>query len=192
MNSQSIFLFGDNNTFAIRYVPGYSDKSKKYFYAYCHLVLGGQIIGDIQEICYLESWKNSIEKLKDQLLNNFDSIFNSEFKDRNDKEIFELISKANQIHKEYNPDFHYLPVLENSVWNNCHFNIDETTDAYTLYLIEFSGKIKFLWEGWCEQSPKDQIDKLFSVVVNRELVIETLSNFLQKIETDILNYSIEK
>jgi len=192
MNSQSVFLFGDNNTFAIRYVPGYSDKSKKFFYAYCNLVLGGQMIGDIQEICYLESWKNSIEKLKDQLLNNFDSIFNSEFKDRNDKEIFELISKANQIHKEYNTDFHYLTILENSVWNNCHVNIDETTDAFTLYMIEFSGKIKFLWEGWCEPCPKDQIDKLFSVLVNREIVIETISNFLQKIETDKLNYTTEK
>ena len=55
MNSKRESIFGDKNTFAIRYVPGYSDKSKKYFYAYCHLVLGGQIIGDTQEICYLES-----------------------------------------------------------------------------------------------------------------------------------------
>jgi hypothetical protein len=192
MNSKRESIFGDKNTFAIHYVPGYSDKSKKYFYAYCHLVLGGQIIGDIQEICYLNSWKNSIEKLKNQLLNNFGSIFNSEFKERNDREIFELIEKANQLPEDYKSDFHYLPVLDSSSWYNCHFNIDETTDAYTLYMIEFSGKIKLLWEGWCEQSPKDQFDKLFSVVVNREFVIETLSNFLQKIETDILNYSIEK
>ena len=157
MNSQRIYFFGDKNTFAIRYVPGYFDKSKKYFYAYCHLILGGQIIGDLHEICYLDSWKNSIEKLKDQLLNNFGSISNSEFKDRNDREIFELINKANQIQEDYNPDFYYLSVLENSIWNNCHFNIDETTDAYTLSMIEFSGKIKFLWKGCSEPCPKDQI-----------------------------------
>jgi hypothetical protein len=156
------------------------------------LILGGQIIGDLHEICYLDSWKNSIEKLKDQLLNNFGSISNSEFIDRNDRKIF-LINKANQVQKDYNPDFYYFSVLENSVWNNCHFSIDQTTDTYTLYMIEFSGKIKFLWKSWGEPCPKDQTDKLFSIVVDREIVIETISNFLKQIETDkFSNYQIEK
>jgi hypothetical protein len=39
-------------------------------------------------------------------------------------------------------------------------------------MIEFSGKIKFLWKGWSEPCPKDQIDKLFSIEVDREIVIE--------------------
>ncbi len=49
--------FGDKETFAIRYIPGYIIKDiKPYYYAYCHLVLGGQIIGDKDEVCYLRSW----------------------------------------------------------------------------------------------------------------------------------------
>jgi hypothetical protein len=188
MNSQSDYIFGDKNTFAISYVPDFSDINQRNYYAYCHLVLGGQIIGDIKESCYLDSWKNSIEKLKDQLLNNFHLIFNSEFKDRNDREIFELICKSNQLKEDYKSDYNYLPVLESSIWNNCHFNIDETTDSYTLIMIWLNGKIKFLWEGWCEPCPKDQLDKLFSIVVDREFVIDNISKFLQKVEADKLNY----
>lgn len=192
MNSQSDYIFGDQNTFAIRYNSDCLDKSKRNHYEYCHLVLGGQIIGDLQESCYLESWTNSIKNLKNRLLNNFVLISNSEFKNRNDKEIVELITKANQVQEDYKSDFYYLPILENSVWDNCHFNIDETTDAYILYMIESNGRIKFLWEGWREPCPKDRIDKLFSIVVDREFVVDSITKFLRKIESDRLNYQIEK
>ena len=62
MSIENEKYFGDKKSFAIRYVPGYSDQSKKYFYANCHLVLNGQIIGDKKEVCHLNSWKYSLEQ----------------------------------------------------------------------------------------------------------------------------------
>lgn len=85
--------FGDPNTFAIRYIPGYTTKDKNHYYAYCHLVFNGQIIGDKTESCFLSSWLFSLERLRDQVKNNFDSIKHPTFKNRSDREIFELIYK---------------------------------------------------------------------------------------------------
>jgi len=192
MTKEKETYFGDKHTFAIRYVSGHSDEGKKYFYAYCHLVLGGQIIGDKDESCFLNVWKYKFEILKNQIKNNFNSICHSEFNNRNDKELFELIWKANQLEAEHKLEFAHLPVLDNKVWSNCHISIDETIDAYLLTMTELNGKIKFLWKGWREPCSADKIDKLYSTVVDRQFVIETMEKFLQTIENECLNYPINE
>lgn len=182
--------FGDKNTFAIRYIQGHTDKSKKYFYAYCHLVLKGQIIGDIKELCYLNSWKNSVQDLKDHIKNNFDLLWHPEFNNRTENEIFELIFKANQLEEDFNPEYSYLPVLDDKVWSNCHISIDETIDAFLLAMVKHNEKIKFLWQGWREPCPMDKIDKLNSIVLDKQFVIEVIEECLNAITNDCLNYPI--
>jgi hypothetical protein len=188
MTTENETYFGDKHTFAIRYVPGYSDNSKKYFYAYCHLVLGGQIIGDIKEPCYLNSWKYSFEILKDQIKNDFHSIVHSEFNKRSDIELFELIYKANQLEDDYKLEYSNLPVLDNKVWRNCLISIDETTDAFLIIMTEQNEEIKFLWKGLREPCSADKIGKLYSIVVERQQVIETMEKCLLTIENEYLNY----
>lgn len=180
--------FVDKNTFAIRYVPGYSDKNKKYFYAYCHIVLGGQIIGYKEEPCYLNYWKDSFEKLKNQIKNNFDKICHFEFKDKNAEEIFELIWKANQLEEDFQVEYDYLPVLDNNVWSNCSISLDETTDAYLITMTGENGKIKFLWKGYSAPCLSDKMNKLYSTIVERQFVVETMEKCLQTIENEHLNY----
>lgn len=191
MNTENEIYFGNEDTFAIRYISGYTDKRKKYFFAYCHLVLGGQIIGDKEEVCYLNAWTYSLKFLKEQIKNNFNSICHPEFNGRTDRELFELIWKANQLEDDYELEFVHLPVLDNSVWSNCHISIDETTDAFLITMTELNGKIKFLWEGWRDPCPTDRIGKLFSVVVDRQFVIETMEKCLQTVENERLNYPVE-
>lgn len=189
MKTENEIYFGNKDTFAIRYLSGYSDKSKKYFFAYCHLVLGGQIIGDKEESCYLNSWKYSFKILKNRIKNNFNSISYPEFNNRNDRELFELVCNANH-QNQYTLEFSHLPVLDNEVWRNCNISIDETTDAFLIIMTEINGKIKFLWEGWREPCPAEKINKLYSIIVDRQFVIETMEKCLQSIEKEYSNYPI--
>jgi hypothetical protein len=188
MTAENETYIGDKNTFAIRYVSGYTDKDKKNFYAYCHLVLGGQIIGEPNESCFLNSWKDSLEGLKDIISNSFDSLSHPEFRNRSDKELFELIWKANQLEDEYKIEYMHLPVLDNKIWHNCHLSIDETTDAFLITVTEQNGEIKFLWKGWREPCPPDRLNKLYSLTVDRNFVIDTMEKCLKKIEEEYLNF----
>jgi len=180
MTTEKEIYFGDRSTFAIRYVPGYVYKNSGHYYAFCHLVLGGQIIGDPEESCFLSTWKNSLQRFKDQIQNDFHSIAHSEFSNRSDKELFELVWKANQLEEEYKQEYNYLPVLDNKVWSNCHISIDETTDAFLITMTELKGRIQFIWEGWREPCPIDRVVKLFSVTVDKNLVIETMESCLER------------
>lgn len=185
--------FGDKTTFAIRYVPGYTFKnSTTHYYAYCHLVLGGQIIGDKDEICYLSSWRYSVEGLKNNIKNNRDSFSHQEFEGRNDRELFELIWKANQLEDEYKPEFNHLPVLDSKVWSTCHISIDETTDAFLTTVTLIDKKLKFLWEGWRDPCPQDCIGKLYSVSVDPDFVIEAMEKCLRQIEGEYLDFPVLK
>lgn len=179
---------GDKNTFAIRYQPSYVHTGSENYYVFCHLVLSGQIIGDVDEVCYLNSWKSSLEYLKDRIKYDFSSIGHTEFLNRSDREVFELIWKANQLEEEFKEEYNYLPVLNNEVWSNCRISIDETTDAYLLAMTEADGKIKFLWEGWGEPCPADRIGKLFSITLDKDFVAETMESCLATIESDYLSY----
>lgn len=183
--------FGDRKIFAIRYIPGYSCESKKHYYAHCHLVLGGQIIGDKEEICYLNTWRYKIEILKERIKNNFNALIQEEFKNKADEELFELICKANQEVDEYKVEFAHLPVLHSKVWSDCHISIDETTDAFLITMTEIDGKIKFLWKGLREPCPIEKIGKLYSVIADRQFVIETMEECLQTLDKEYLTYPIK-
>jgi hypothetical protein len=185
MTSDNEIYFGNKNTFAIRYIPGYTDKSKKSFFAYCHLVLGGQIIGDEDEICYLNSWTYSLEFLKKKIEDDSYSICHLELNNKSNSELSELIWKENQLEDEFKSDCLHLP-------NCCNISLDETTDAFLIAMIEIDGKLKFIWKGWREPCPLDKIDKLYSIIVDRELVIDTMDKCLLTIAEGRLSYPIEK
>lgn len=172
---------GNPNTFAIRYVPGYVDKSKKYLYAYCHLVLAGQIIGEKEEICFLNTWLYSIKILKDLITKDYSSLCHSEFVSRTDREIFEMIWKANQLEEDYSQVYKYLPVLEHKFWVNCSVSLDETTDAFLIAMVGYDNKLKFIWQRWREPCPADQINRLYSIVVDREFVASVMEECISKI-----------
>lgn len=159
--------FGNKNTFAVRYARGYTDKDNGHFYAYCHLVLGGQIIGDKDELFFKKSWHYSLERIKERIRNNFSDISNNEFINRSDREIFELVWKANQLEEEYKPEYAYLPVLSNEVWSNCGLSIGETTDAYLMVMVGSGNDVKFTWEGWRAPCPEERTGKLFTVSIGQ-------------------------
>jgi hypothetical protein len=188
MITENETYYGDKDTFAIRYVPGYSDENKKYFYAYCHLVLGGQIIGEKKEPCYLNSWKYSLEIIKNRIKNDFDSICHPEFYNKSNNELFELICKINQLEEDYKSEYAHLPILDKKVWGNCVISIDETIDAFLITMMGLNGKIKFLWEGWREPCPKDKINILYSIDIDKEFVVETMERCLLTVEKEYLSY----
>lgn len=185
MTTKNETYFGNPDSFAIRYLQILPDENDGENYAYCHLVFGGQIVGDKNEKCYLKTWMYAINNLKEKLDNNFVALSNPEFKNKTDREIFELILKANQLDIEYKQDYLYLPTLDNTVWISCNVSLDETIDAYTILMINFDEKIKLLWEGWREPCPTEKIDKLFSIIVDKESVTNAIDSFLMTINKQI-------
>lgn len=177
---------GNPETFAIRFIPGYTDQSKKYSYAYCHLVLGGQIIGEKGEMCFLNTWLFSLRMLRNLIKDGYSSICHPEFRNRTDREIFEMIWKANQSEEDYTPEYEYLPVLEHEVWSNCSVSLDETTDAFLIAVIGYESNLKFIWQGWREPCPSDRINKLHSIVVDRNFVVSVIEKCLAVIECEYL------
>ena len=53
---------------------------------------------------------------------------------------------ANQEEENFHKEFLYLPKLENSIWSNHKFDLDETIDAYLFYYYVRNNEIKFLIE----------------------------------------------
>ena len=190
MNNPTETVFGNPNTFAIRYVPGYTYANSNFIYAYCHLVLGGQLIGVRDEPCVVTTRSAHLERIKERLKHNFESIVHEEFNNRNDEELFELVCKSNRMEEQHSPAFAHLPVLENKVWQNCCITFDETTDAWLIAMVAQNGRVKFLWEGWREPCPQEQINKLYSVVVDRRFVVDVMERCLSVIEKEYRNYPV--
>jgi len=185
MTTKNETYFGNPDTFAIRYLQILSDENEGEKYAYCHLVLGGQIIGDKNEKCYLKTWMSAIYSLKEKLDNNFEALSIPEFKNKTDREIFELLLKANQLETEHKQDFSYLLILDNEVWSSCLISLDETIDAYMIFMIESDRKIQLLWCDWREQCQVDKIDKLYSITVDKKFMTNTIESFLLTINKQI-------
>jgi hypothetical protein len=180
-------IFGNQKNFAIRYVSGYKYRDNpNWLYAHLHLILDGHLIGDIEESCSADTWLWSLKVMKDNLIEN--RFQHPEFKDRTDSELFELIKKANQDEEDFKPEYDYLPQLESSTWDVCCFNMDETTDAYSLILIEIDNNLKFIWEGWREPCPEEEIGKRYSITVDKQFVLKTMNECISYVEDDYNNY----
>jgi hypothetical protein len=159
MKNKNKIFYGDKKSFAIRFLKNENSK-----FAFCHLMLAEKIIGDINETCYLGTWKNSIETLKEKIENgNFKVDKYKTFENKNDDEIFDMIWDEDQ-------EYRILQVT-----------IDETIDAYLISLIEKAGMLKFLWKGWREPCPKNQIGKLNTIEIDIAKVIKTIENTLLNI-----------
>lgn len=184
--------FGDKNGFAIRYIP-----EKKYItleghewlYAYLHLSINGQLIGDPTESCVALTWLNGLAGFLQRIKNGENK--HAEFVNRSDEEIFELIWKSNQLEEDFDPQFTHLPQLDSSVWH-CHLSLDETIDAYLITVTEQGDKLKFICKGWRRPCPKELIGKLFSATFEKDEVIKTLEECIQFVNSDFKNYEMVK
>lgn len=177
--------FGDPATFSIRYVLRTDAESSGLSEACCHLILGGQHIGDPEEPCFLSSWYYALELILNNIKSDDGLLWHPSFSNKSDRELFEIINKANQSESEFDEKYRHLPQVDNSVWRNCHISLDETTDAYILAMIEAEGMIRFLWKGWRQPCPPDKIGKFFSVSVDKEKVLATMESALRAIQKDL-------
>lgn len=187
IETQEVY-FGNTDSFAIRYVVGYKTVSGEttWYYAFLHLSLNGQIIGDTAESCSVLTWLESVRGFLMRLKNG--ELINEEFLNKRDDELFELIWKANQEEEDFNPYYSYLPKLDDSVWQRCHLSLDETTEAYLITTTQTGDNIKIIWQGWREPCPNDLIDKIFSLTIHKEELIRTLNECHKTVMADLVNY----
>lgn len=183
-------LFGDKITFAISYRP-YDRELTDHAFAYCHIILGGHFIGSKDESCLLGTWSLFIEDLLNHIETNKGNLSNSLFSGLTDREIFELIFKSNQIDKDFDPAFADLPAQPtNELWVKHCVRLDETIDAYLIVVIEVGEKLKFIWKGWRDPCPQEEIGKLFSVIVDHESFVSTVNACLNFLKTNYPTFPI--
>ena len=120
--------------------------------AICHLVIGNSLIGQTDEECYLPTWLFSLSDRLNRIVDTKASLFPKEFEGLTDREIFEIILKANQLDEEFHPDFLYLPQLDNEIWSRHSFTLDETVDGYLIYFYVKGDQIRFLIEDETERN----------------------------------------
>ena len=194
----SAIFFGDKETFGIRYIPGFKLKNSHgsyHFYVYLHLVLGGQIIGNPEEECFLSGpWLSEMNRLQDNLHYRFDYLYDKEFEGRSDEEIFEMIWKVNTLECDYDPKYLYLPKLDQVIWDICTFNLDETTDAWSLAVIKHNDhQLKFMWRKWNEHAlPKEASTDFFSIIIDKDFARDTINQCLQEVQMHWIYYPLEK
>ena len=149
--------FGDRSEFAIHY----RTCSDKYNYAptnkmaICHLIIGNNLLGRYEEECYLPTWICSLTDRRNHIVDTKPLLFPKEFEGLTDREIFEIILKANQLEEEFHPDFLYLPQLDNKIWSRHSFTLDETVDDYLIYFYVKGNQIRFLIEDETERMKND-------------------------------------
>jgi hypothetical protein len=149
--------FGDKSKFAI-YYRTYPDKhsySPSDKMAFCHLIVSNNIIGQLEEECYLPTWIFNLTNRRNLLIDTKHSLFPKEFEGLTDREIFETILKANQLEEEFHPDFLYLPQLVNETWSRHSLTLDETIDGYLIFFYVKESQITFLIEDETERIESD-------------------------------------
>ena len=174
MTSDRTRFFGEPSAFGIRYKPGYRYRDYAHSFAFLHLVIGGQIIGDPEESCQTDTWLRGLSHLRTRVVDHFDELEHEAFAGRTDRELHELIWKANQDPDQYDPRFSYLPSLSNRVWERCHISIDETTDSWLVAMLACQGRLKFLSQGVQPPCPQDLIGTLFQAEVDPGEVVQII------------------
>jgi hypothetical protein len=177
-----MLVFGDLKTFAICYRP-YEKLGLDIALAHCHLVLAGHIIGERAEPCLLNTWTASVEDFRQHISSHRVSLANPLFNGLTDEEILAIILKSNQFEDEFDPAFSCLPHQpSNDLWVRHYVSLDETTDAFIIVVIEQNESLKFIWKGWREPCPSQDIGKLHAVSVRYEdfdSVVSSCLEFLQ-------------
>ena len=149
--------FGDKSEFAIHYrtcTDKYNhDPTDKM--SICHLIIGNNLLGRHEEECYLPTWISSLTDRRNRIVDTKHLLFPKEFEGLTDREIFEIILKANQLEEDFHPDFLYLPQLDNEIWSRQSFTLDETVDGYLIYFYVKGNQIRFLIEDETERMESD-------------------------------------
>jgi hypothetical protein len=149
--------FGNKSEFAIHYrtCPDKYNYAPTDKMAICHLIIGNNLVGRPEEECYLPTWIFSLTDRRNRIVDTKHLLFPKEFEGLTDREIFEIILKANQLKEEFHPDFLYLPQLDNEIWSRHSFTIDETVDGYLIHFYVKDSQIRFLIEEETEQLESD-------------------------------------
>jgi hypothetical protein len=176
MRRERPVIFGDPNDFAIRYVPGY--RSGEWRYAWLHLVIRGEVIGDPSEECLVSTWLISIANALERVEDAATRLSHPAFAGYRDDELFAMVWKSNGA---MDPAYGYLPTLPGSVWANCSLSIDETTDAWLVGVVFVHGQLRFLWKGWRPPCPYESLGLLKAHGTSTVVVAKVFGSALEHV-----------
>jgi hypothetical protein len=172
-------LFFGNQEFGIQYRFDENGDPDKLMY--CHLVIGNNLMGHPDEVCYLPTWYSAMRRNRVRIAQNKDLLNPTEFGNFSEREIFEMILKTNQLESEFLPDFLYLPHLSIDGYRNHMLHIDETIDRYLICYFIKSENLTFLIEDLTEVHGNGRGGKFSFHTVPLQHFLETVDlacNFL--------------
>lgn len=185
-----MITFGDKANFAINIQNQFDediDKLQASKMTRCHLIINDVIIGSPNEECYLPTWLFRLTDLKNRIADTKDYLFPKQFDSLTNREIFEIILKANQLEEQFNPDFNYLTQLDNTFWNNHHFTLDETIDNFLFFFYVRENEITFLIKNISEGINNDvfhfhstNLDQFFHTIDETAKYLVTHKPFLKE------------
>jgi hypothetical protein len=178
INLDTSQIFGEKSKFAIyfRACPDKYNYAQTDKMAICHLIISNNLIGQPDEECYLPTWIFSLTNRCNRIVDTKHLLFPKEFNGLSDREIFEIILKANQLEDEFHSDFLYLPQLDNKFWSDHLFALDETIDGYLIYFYVKDNQITFLIEDETERIESDYRSyKFIFHSVSLDLFVDTVN-----------------
>ena len=178
INLDTSQIFGEKRKFAIyfRACPDKYNYAPTDKMAICHLIISNNLIGQPDEECYLPTWIFSLTNRCNRIVDTKHLLFPKEFNGLSDREIFEIILKANQLEDEFHSDFLYLPQLDNKFWSDHLFSLDETIDDYLIYFYVKDNQITFLIEDKTERIESDYRSyKFIFHSVSLDLFVDTVN-----------------
>lgn len=183
MRGEPPVIFGDPDDFAIRYVPGY--RSGEWSYAWLHLVIRGEVIGDPSEECVVSTWLSSIAKALERVEDAAARLSHPAFAGFRDDELFAMVWKANGA---MDPAYSYLPTLPGSVYADCSLSIDETTDAWSIAVVHVHGQFRFLWKGWRPPCPDASLGLLKAHGTSTAVVARVMGSALEHVRNSAATF----
>lgn len=169
-----IKYWGNPDLFAIRYDASCIEKDFKRL----HIMLGGQIIGDSNELCYFSTWIASIQQLYFRIKFKRSQL-DLDISPYSRIELYELIKKSGQLEKDFSPEFIYLPKYDSqAIWARCNLSLDETTDAWDMYFLSNNDNVLFFWKGLRDPCPKNQIGLLYTIDIEQIKVEQILAEII--------------
>jgi hypothetical protein len=146
------------------------------------LIFNNTTIGNPTEECYLPTWFSHLVRNRDFIKANETHLYPKEFGGLDDREIFEIIIKANETQRDFDKGFLYLPQLNSTIWHRHTFHLDETIDAFIICFYVCNNTIKFIIEKkWPPEENKNRTNFIYPVIALNEFfnAIDDAIRFLE-------------
>jgi hypothetical protein len=121
-------IFGEIQSFALECETPANVRPLKQPNICCHMIVGARVVGDPNDIELVGLYEGDLKRMLDRVLHLRAVGHDFSIDGLSDREVVELVLKANQLEDEFDPKFIHLPQLESKFWYTHQLFLATTTD----------------------------------------------------------------